>query len=224
MDFKDMVKGRIEKRLRPVIDILPKEFYLAGNCLNRSEPKDLDLFPTYKSQPFNIDNKYVVLNTKNAITAKYDNKIIQFCHYYHESLKKLVTSFDFAHVQIGAEVKIVHNTIQVKEIYYTKAYEDSKLREGSFYTGSEYPLSSLVRLVKYQNRNYFAGRSYIGEIIKILANIVQRGFKDYDDFKDQLDAVDLGMVPEDLKDSDFSELMTLYELLTCDEKKQRERR
>jgi len=34
--------------------------------------------------------------------------------------------------------------------------------------------------------------------LTILHDIVDRGFADYNDFKNQLDAVNLGLVPEDL--------------------------
>ena len=50
--------------------------------------------------------------------------------------------------------------------------------------------------------------------MNILGDIVERGFHDYQDFKDQLDAVDLGLLTEDFKQVDNADLMKLFELLT----------
>ena len=59
---------------------------------------------------------------------------------------------------------------------------------------------------------------YLMETLKVLRDIVSRGFTDYEDFKDQLDAVDLGLLPEDIKQLDNDVLMDLFELLRKDKK------
>ena len=61
------------------------------------------------------------------------------------------------------------------------------------------------------DKGYFLGKSYIPAVINILTNIIKRGFNDYDDFKDQLDAVDLGLLEEDYKEAkeDFRELFEI---------------
>ena len=59
--------------------------------------------------------------------------------------------------------------------------------------------------------------TYYTAVINILANIIQRGFKDYDDFKDQLDAVDLGLLEEDYKDAK-EDFLKLFEMLNKSER------
>ena len=51
-------------------------------------------------------------------------------------------------------------------------------------------------MIKYANRGMFSGRSYIIDILKIMTGILERGYKNYDDFKDQLDAIDLALLSD----------------------------
>ena len=89
--------------------------------------------------------------------------------------------------------------------------------EKSYFTSSDYPLSSLIRLQKYVERGKFAGKSWIWDAIKILTAIIRRGFEDYEDFKDQLDAVDLGLLPEDFQGADNGGVLAdFFELLRRD--------
>lgn len=68
----------------------------------------------------------------------------------------------------------------------------------TFFVGSEYPLSSLIRLVKYAKRGlYPKRRDYTADILRILTAIIERGYSGYEDFKDQLDAIDLGYEGEE---------------------------
>jgi chromosomal replication initiation ATPase DnaA len=54
-------------------------------------------------------------------------------------------------------------------------------------------------------------------MLKIVHDIIERGFKGYEDFKDQLDAIDLGMVPDDIEQLQTKEgtdmLRNLFKLL-----------
>jgi hypothetical protein len=230
--FDNIVRQRIYQRvpLAQLADAGITHFYVGGNSLNKLPPNDIDIFPKDKLFTKEQAKKLgaIVCETNNAITVKVnlnstlnhstvdgENEIsvgktitVQLCNYQHENLESLVNSFDFAHIQIGAEV--TNNSI---DIYYTKAYEDSKLCQSTEYVGSEYPLSSLMRLFKYAKRGDFAGNSHIFSVLKVLNDVIFRGFSDFEDFKDQLDAIDLGLVPENKteltdaglsKDSDFS--------------------
>ena len=199
--IKDRAISRVPREWLREIGILG--FYVAGNCLNRMAPLDIDLFPLAEHDFDNLPSSGRVSSTKNADTylAK-DGTIVQFCHYWHGSLVELVESFDFAHIKVG--VKIDEN--EIKEVYYSKAWEDAHAMETTWYTGSRYPLSSLMRLVKYVKRDVFSGKSWLPSALGIVMDIAERGFKDYDDFKDQLDAVDLGLVEKDLQGCDLGRL------------------
>ena len=87
--------------------------------------------------------------------------------------------------------------------------------------GSQYPLASLIRLNKYVKQGAFGGKAYIPSALNILMVVIERGFKSYDDYKDQLDAVDLGLVERDVAGVNF---MRLFNLLVKDENLQREER
>ena len=231
--YKEIIERRLENRLKGItyhISSMLGEYeehsiYIAGNSLNRQKPNDFDIYPTHKNQfdSLCLENYNVLMKSKNAITVRIpeNGKIIQFCKYFKKDLKALVNSFDFAHIKLGAKIQIEKedfNDFYIKDLYLSKDYICSKVSEGSFYTGSEYPLSCLMRIFKYQKRGDFAGKSYMAETIKILSDIISRGFDNYDDFKNQIDAVDLMWMPENLEDSDFEELKNLFDLLNKENK------
>lgn len=110
------------------------------------------------------------------------------------TLAELVESFDFAHIKLGATIKcefVTRNNLVIKdvELYISEDWVNAQLTGESYYTGSEYPLSSLTRLPKYYKRENFHKKGF--NTIKVLTDIIERGFKDYEDFKDQIDSVDV---------------------------------
>ena len=218
--FANVIRQRIYQRvpLEQLAEAGIKEFYVAGNSLNKQPPNDIDIFPVgnlfTQEQAEKLGN--VVSSTKNAITVKVGldkkinhqtvdgqneievsgkNIVVQLCNYQHGELESLVNSFDFSHIQIGAKVDNLGITV-----YYTKEYENAKMCQSTEYVGSEYPLSSMIRMFKYAKRGDFAGNSHIFSAFKIVTDVVDRGFDDFDDFKNQLDAIDLGLVPENQKE------------------------
>lgn len=209
-DVKNVIKSRIFSRvpIKEIRKIIP-HFYIGGNSLNRNTPNDIDVFPASNCEfTFNLDTK-ILSSTKNATTISIDGITVQFCNYRHSSLKELVDSFDFSHIQVGAEING-----DDCDVYFSDAYIKSKLTQSTEFAGSEYPLSSLIRAFKYQERGDFAGKSYIFSVLDILNTIIERGFSNYPDFKDQLDAVDLGLLPEDFKDMNLGVLTRLFKNLS----------
>lgn len=232
--MEKLIRNRIDKRIpvQFIMEHIIPEFYVAGNCLNKDKPNDIDIFPVHDIVIDVCEGKFlfkekdfvelkVVSKTRNATTAiahfpdgkKYT---LQFCNYFHPSLQELVESFDFSHVQVGAKISFDMPTGECSSgypVYFSDAYVESKLLQSTKYTGSQYPLSSLIRIIKYINRGDFSGKSYIHSVFSIINEVAKRGFKDYDDFKDQLDAVDLGMLPEDFKDVEGSDIINLFHTL-----------
>lgn len=222
-DFKEIVKRRALDRLNPWVSFLryiPKDdshftnrlaFYLAGGGLRRNF-RDLDIYPIKSGKNVqwmynefrknNLQDKgyEVVSKTANALTIRKNDipHTLQYCDYKKVSLFELVNSFDFTHCQIGVQIGISeHDTLKVEEVYWTENFVTSQLTETTEFTDTNYPLSSLIRLSKYKERGLFCGNAHILETIKILNAIMSRGVEDYSDFKSQLDAVDLGLLPED---------------------------
>ena len=185
------------------------ECYLAGGAL-AGPVNDVDLFPvTEIPEPL----AYCLATTKNATT--YDTKPhpLQICAYKKASLTELVESFDYAHIQVGAKIEMHKSRVSVQEVYCSEAYLAAHALGTTWFTGSAYPLSSLIRAEKYKSRGLLTRGKYIRSLIDVVTGIIERGFKNYEDFKDQLDAVDLGLLPDELEEVTHARLMRLYELL-----------
>ena len=179
-----------------------KPFILAGGALCGDKVNDFDIYPVSGNEFKNEEiintvgggSDHTVLSiTKNAITIKLvTGEVVQFCSYLKPTLKDLVESFDFSHIQVGVTFIGNDEPAHTSEVFFTDKFVLAQLSNKTEYVGSEYPLSSIIRVGKYYARGrltrYGAGMS----VIKALTDILRRGFKDYDDFKDQMDAVDLG--------------------------------
>lgn len=202
--------GGICKEISSVFPPQDAEFYMAGGCLT-GRVSDVDLFPGSTDVP--EPTVRCISHTRNAATYDHAAYPIQVCSYRHKSLQSLVDSFDFAHIQVGAKVVAKGGRLRATECYYTEAFVQSRAVGVSWFTGSEYPLSSLIRGAKYFKRGDMPRGSYIRAVIDTLSAVVTRGFDGYEDFKNQLDAVDLGLLPEELEDVGNSGLLDLFSAL-----------
>jgi len=194
------------------LECLPSKFIIAGGCFGKVM-NDIDVFPCEKKLRIDTDDLpsgySFITETKNAITLRGPKgKVIQLCNYSSEGLWNLVDSFDFAHIQAGARI----TDGECGEVIYSPEWLEYNAIGDSCYLGSEYPLSSMVRLMKYRKRDAISKHQMIGSIIGIIRDVRKRGFHDWDDFKDQLDAVDLGLLPEDLESLGHIDLREFYEL------------
>ena len=201
--FEEQIQIKLAQRIEARMPFAYKihdavgSFYVAGNSLNEEAPNDFDLYPVWKNQFDDVRSKIgedkVVCVTKNAVTAKIDGHTVQFCNYFKPSLYELLESFDFAHVQVGARFTKALDSSPISNVTFTPNWLVAKSTGQTFYTHSEYPISSLIRINKYIKRGNYIGKSYIKDVVLILTDILNRGIEDYDDFKDQLDAIDLGL-------------------------------
>lgn len=165
-----------------------KAIFAGSAMIPKHAINDIDVF-FYSSKDYEkavdaISQAYRTFETPNCITIKANFVKVQLCKYSYPTMEQLVESFDFAHVQIAYD-------IFSQEVAYTEQANAAFISHTTTFTGSAYPLSSLIRLSKYYERGMIQGRGLIGEVLLILKAIVERGFKDYEDFKDQLQAVDL---------------------------------
>lgn len=217
--IKDVIRERMNTRLKSVYSAIAiclsyecNGYFVAGNSCNASAPHDFDLYP-WRNNKFDFEgiksrirsvDGYVITETRNALTVNIGGKTIQFCNYWKPDLISLIESFDFAHIQIGVAVSIEwrpgegpddrggYDYSVIEYVEYTDNWQRAHMLETTWYTGSDYPLSSLLRTVKYFQRGAYANKyEYKKDIINILNNIISRGYKDYQDYKDQLAAIDL---------------------------------
>lgn len=228
-DPEQKIWERMERRLKNLFSGIAialsydnSGYYVAGNSCNAAAPNDYDLYPL-RGEDFDFVgisrrigsvNGFVICETANALTCNISGKVVQFCKYKKDSLYKLIESFDFAHIQIGCGVRIEwrpgdfeddpggYDYSTIDEVAYTPDWEQAHLLETTWYTGSEYPLSSLIRTVKYFQRGAYASKhEYKVDILNILSDIIARGYKDYPDYKDQLAAIDLLLLEPEESDA-----------------------
>lgn len=188
----------LKERGESLLDMLPDDIkrvlidnhgIFAGSAMiPKHEINDIDVF-FYNSRDYGktvdvLKQVYKYFETPNCVTINTNYVKVQLCKYSYPTMKQLVGSFDFAHVQIAYDVF-------TQEVTYTEQAKEAFISRTTTFTGSEYPLSSLIRLNKYYERGRIQGRGLIGEVLLIFKAILERGFKDYDDFKDQLNAIDL---------------------------------
>lgn len=205
-------------------------FALAGGCLVTDPPNDYDVYPmsmhaksfdrlSVKARLESLKKTHdcaVLFESRNALTVCVDGKRIQFCDYAvmspsvpnKPSLVELVRSFDYTHVQVGVSFFTPMDdsngsilTPKADLIYYTDDYLETLITNQTKYSGTEFPLGSLIRLRKYDKRGLLPLSRYRRTVLDILADIINRGFNDYEDFKKQLEAVDLSVLTKDESDS-----------------------
>lgn len=188
--------------------IVGGNFLLAGGALTKDDnPKDFDIYGVGK--PIAIDSLnylHTVKETRNAITARIDGQVVQFCKYHKPTPQELVESFDFAHCKAGA---VFNKSGELLNVVSTSSFEIYERAGGStWYTGSEYPLSSLMRCMKFQKRGMFRDYDYKPVVVSILCDIIRRGFKDMDDYIDQCASISEAFAEIGCNDSE-----ELFELL-----------
>lgn len=216
-EIKTVIKERMTERLKSVFSAIAiclsydyDSYFVAGNSCNTAAPHDFDIYPCgsdfdfrgIKSRVESVGG-YVVIETRNALTVNIGGKVIQFCNYNKHDLISLIESFDFAHIQIGVAVEIDwkpgspedgggYDGSAVKYVEFTDNWQRAHMLETTWYTGSDYPLSSLLRITKYFQRGYYAKKhEYRKDTLNILNDIISRGYRNYQDYKDQLAAIDL---------------------------------
>lgn len=215
------IKRRMEKRIPYAFMnkfLCSESVYIAGNACNIGTPNDIDMYPAESKDQFRkvledirgSDEVKILSETANAVTLQYNGCVIQLCHYFQSSLAGLVDSFDFSHIQIGISLSYDEQW-SISDVYYTGKYLEAHILHTSEYTGSLYPLSSLMRVFKYAKRGDFAGNSYKVAVVNILRDIISRGWDDYSDYKDQCDAVDLMLLQEVESNAMYDLFSTCFE-------------
>ena len=227
-------RNRIQKRVninrRAFGKLGLESFYIAGGALMPPEPNDYDLFPVgkkdfdelfkWKPDPHIGDPiSSFVWDTPNALTINSEGIKIQLCKFWNESLVKTVERFDFTHCKIGAEIGRIDikgkKMFKVNDVYISEDFVRYRILGYSEYCGiheKDFPLSSLLRVFKYIKKGYI--RSTYDVIFKILEAFLERGYKDEEDFKTQLQGIDVGVEEAEQLDVNSESLKHIYFLLT----------
>ena len=182
-------------------------FILAGGAVCGDKVSDFDLYAVaghefdleaiaLKAEELQVEGLDVktLAMTKNALTVELPNRqVVQFCRYRKPSLKELVKSFDFTHIQAGIAFPGHGKVPGYGDAYCTEGFIAAALTGSTKYTASEYPFSSIVRAGKYLARGRLTRVGAAKAMARAMADVLRRGFRDYADFKDQLDAIDLSL-------------------------------
>lgn len=167
-------------------------FLLAGGALTKDDnPKDFDIYGV--DAPLDlveIERRALadaaiggyLSRTRNAITLRIEGQVVQFCNYHKSTPQETIEAFDFAHCMAGA---VFYRTGELCRVFSTTDFWNSEADCTTWYTSSEYPLSSLMRCMKFHKRGLFKDNDYKPAALKIVRDIVARGFTDWDDFADQ---------------------------------------
>lgn len=226
-EIKDVIKDRMNARLKNIYSAIAiclsygyDGYFVAGNSCNAAAPHDFDIYPWGSS--FDFDSMkprvtsvggYIICETRNALTVNISGKVVQFCNYKKSDLISLIESFDFAHIQVGVAVEIEwgdgYECSYIKYVEYTDEWQRAHMLETTWYTGSEYPLSSLLRVMKYFKYGCYASKyEYKKDVLKILNDIISRGYENYKDYKDQLAAVDLLLLEPEEREAAWDLFLT----------------
>lgn len=196
-------------------DILGTRFLLAGGALTKDDnPKDFDIYGVDAPIPIYAVESRVLCHeatrgylskTANAITVNIYGQTVQFCSYFKPTPQETVAAFDFAHCMAGA---VFGADGSIENVVATDDFWLSESNGTTWYTNSEYPLSSLMRLMKFHKRGLFEGDTHKSAAVSILCDIVERGFKNNDDFFDQCASISESFQDYNSVDADY-----LYSLL-----------
>lgn len=212
MNKNDLLRVLTQRAIKAIRSSKPHldtgEYFVAGSCIATDKANDIDVYPAGEKAFIVPALNRIDTKSLNSVTIA-NNPPIQFCRYKKPDLNSLISSFDFSHVQAGAHIF----RGQIISVAWTESFLYSGACRQSDFEGSEYPLSSAIRLLKYNKRGEISQRGATVAMIKIIEAIVARGFKDYNDFKDQLDAVDLGLVPANIEAISQTNLKELFERL-----------
>lgn len=177
-------------------------FILAGGAVCGDKVSDFDLYAV-KGHEFDLGaielkaeglDAETLARTRNALTVELPNRqVVQFCRYCRPSLEELVKSFDFTHIQAGITFPGYGDGPNSGDAYCTEGFIAAALTRSTEYVASEYPFSSIVRVGKYLARGRLTRVGAAKAVAKALADFLRHGFRDYADFKDQLDAIDLSL-------------------------------
>lgn len=175
---------------------------IAGGALMDAEPHDYDIYAATSDSKLSLLAIRVnterrgwtyVTETANALTMKDpQGRTYQFCTFCRKDPQELIEAFDFAHCQVCVSNFWAEGNSW--RAYYTDNFLQAMAAQRTFFVSSPYPMGALCRVVKYAKYGYYGKeeRAWVRDVFKILTEFVRRGFMDYDDFKDQVYAVDLG--------------------------------
>lgn len=136
-------------------------FIVAGGALLAGDVADIDVFPSpLELKEFNQGLRYLT-SDETPVVELPSTPVVQLCNEEVHSLKSLVDSFDFAHCQVGVEVRVNEvqdpddsdfdpkaPTFTVMQTYLSPHFMAAMMTGGTYYVQGKWPLRSLARVPK----------------------------------------------------------------------------
>ena len=150
------------------------EFFIAGGALRPNEKiNDFDLYPVRKGDFKKLRARNTFLSkppfgkTINSDTYFLNGYLVQLSKSMGGSIREVIDTFDFAHVKMGARVKLVEGKYKVEDIYFSEDYK-RYLRTGKneYCRGKAHPIDSLLRTYKYAERGLLQPKDVVYDIIE----------------------------------------------------------
>ncbi|WP_137743362.1 hypothetical protein [Robertmurraya siralis] len=183
--------------------------YIAGGTITslftNNEINDIDIYFRDEDSIINFlreiweNGRYVVSNTKKATQILYENINIQTIHFnYFDSPKEIFDTFDFT-VCMGA-----FDFATEQFVFHPDFLKHNSQRILKFNSETAFPIVSLLRVQKYENKGYKISKP---EFIRIALTCMDLDINTYDELKEQLGGmygVNLDKLFEDVEEEEFN--------------------
>ena len=210
----EVEKRKIKEMLgSEVYDMLKEtKCVLAGGAITslftNREINDFDLYFTSKeslsqvfAQAFSVSEDeflspydlIIKFATKRSMLCvdKYGQQKLQFIHYkLHDNIESIFKSFDFEHVMgafdFATEEFVLHENFM----------KTNSQRLMQFNSATDFPITSMMRVQKYKERNYTISTA---QMLRIAFTIANKEYASWEDVKSEVSGL-YGIAPEDMFD------------------------
>lgn len=196
MNYNKQKRILLNKLDRKTLELLTKyKTVIAGGAITsvftRRPINDYDIYCKSIDDTILLVNELkknydIVSDTDNAYTLSHKNKkqiiqVIKYDKFCTDNINDIFKHFDFYH-NMGA-----YDIEKGEFVLHEKFLLDNASNTITFNPGTDYPVCSLQRIVKYIDRGYKISGI---ELIKIALSIHNLSIRDYGELKEQLQGID----------------------------------
>ncbi|MEL3959492.1 hypothetical protein NST17_20280 [Caldifermentibacillus hisashii] len=202
-------KNKLYNHLGDLVDVLKRhKAYVAGGTItslfSNREINDVDIY--FRDEESLIKflseiwdgHKWNVSATKKAILMIYDDVQIQLIHFnYFNSPEDIFNTFDFT-VCMGC-----FDFSTDEFVFHPDFLKHNSQRILKFNSDTAYPIVSMLRVQKYEDKGYYISKP---EFIRIILTCMKLEINTYEDLKEQLGGmygINYDKLFEDVKDEKF---------------------
>lgn len=192
-----------------LVDLLKQnKAYVAGGTItslfSNREINDIDIYFRDEESAINFlvdvweENKYIVSHTKKATLMLYDDVEIQLIHFnYFNTPEDIFNTFDFTACMGCFDFTTEEFTL------HPDFLKHNSQRIIKFNSNTAFPIVSLLRVQKYEEKGYKISKP---ELIRIILTCMNLNIESYDDLKEHLGGmygINYDKLFEDTQDQEF---------------------